>query len=194
MSLLTYSFSAGAVLVFLEEKFLKKYLSYLYEQSEKLNSIPRGYGLVIAINVVVGGFTIMSLGFRVAKARSVFIEKAKATGDKDAEERFSYPKLYAEGFSEEAKQFNCIQRSHQHALETFPHFMAMSMLGGLRHPILVASSGILMIASRLSFSDGYSTGEPKKRYQAWYSSGIWVSLLIPAVASLSTASALLLSL
>jgi len=34
------------------------------------------------------------------------MEAAKKKGDKDAESRYSLPKLYAEGFSQEAKEFN----------------------------------------------------------------------------------------
>ena len=61
-------------------------------------------------------------------ARKKCIEQAKAEGDKNAEERFSYPKLYAEGFSESAKLYNCVQRSHQQALESYPQFLGTNVI------------------------------------------------------------------
>jgi hypothetical protein len=42
---------------------------------------------------------LIGLGSAVDKARSAAIEKAAKDGDKDAEARCSYPKIYAEGFS-----------------------------------------------------------------------------------------------
>ena len=38
----------------------------------------------------------------------------------DAEDRYSYPKLYAEGFSPLAKHFNCHQRAHQQVQSLSP--------------------------------------------------------------------------
>ena len=49
-----------------------------------------------------------------------YIEKAKAAGDKDAEARFSLPKLYAEGFSQEALEFNCETKRSAARCATFP--------------------------------------------------------------------------
>jgi len=84
--------------------------------------LPRLYGAVIIVNLVVAGLTIIALGFKVSAARKNIAAKALANGDKDAEIRFNVPKMQAEGFSAEATLFNCIQRGHQQALETLPHF------------------------------------------------------------------------
>jgi hypothetical protein len=98
--------------------------------------------------------------------------------------------MYAEGFSQTAKDFNCIQRSHQQgephclvhffksfsffffffflacvallihlcvsssALETFPSFVALSLVGGLRFPILTAAGGLLWCVARLKWAEG----------------------------------------
>ena len=64
------------------------------------------YGLVILINVVASSFMMMYLSFIPGGARKKYMEIAMKKGDKDAEARFSLPKLYAEGFSQEAKEFN----------------------------------------------------------------------------------------
>lgn len=59
---------------------------------------------------------------------------------------------------------NCVQRGHQHALETYPQFVALSLIGGLRHPITTALAGIVWTIARLRWAEGYATGDPDKRY------------------------------
>ena len=105
------------------------------------------------------------LGFSVGGARSKFVEKASKDGDTDAESRFSYPKMYAEGFSDHARSFNCVQRSHQHTLETYPMVLAFSIIGGLSQPVTTALAGLLWIYARHKWSRGYATGDPKNRYE-----------------------------
>ena len=90
----------------------------------------------------------MVLGFKVSAARKLIKDKAEKNGDLDAEGRYSYPKMYAEGFSNEAKEFNCVQRSHQQALETYPQYLALSLIGGLRFPISSTVCGILWNLAR----------------------------------------------
>ena len=80
---------------------------------------------------------MMYLSFIPGMARKKYIEKATEAGDKDAEARFSLPKLYAEGFSKEAKEFNCHQRAHQQALETYSNFVVCSVIGGIRFLLCV---------------------------------------------------------
>ena len=57
-------------------------------------------------------FTLITLGMGVGWAREKYAETARKNDDADAEDRFSYPTLYAEGPSIEAKAFNCVQRGH----------------------------------------------------------------------------------
>jgi hypothetical protein len=59
--------------------------------------LPRLYGAVIIVNLVVAGLTIIALGFKVSAARKNIAAKALANGDKDAEIRFNVPKMQAEG-------------------------------------------------------------------------------------------------
>lgn len=170
-----------------ESTYLRPALPFLYSASSVLPFLPRAYGAVILSNVIGSTFVLFALGFKVGRARSSMKEKAKKDGDENAEERYSYPKLYAEGFSHAAKVFNCVQRGHQQALETYTSFVLMSLVAGIKYPLAAALGGVIWGISRLSWADGYSTGDPNKRYQA-LGYGIWISLLLEFV--LATASTL----
>ena len=103
---------------------------------------------------------------------------------------------YAEGFSDEARGFNCVQRSHQHTLETYPTILIMSAVGGIGQPITTALAGALWIYARQKWANGYQWpgGDPKNRYEKSDGWGrhIWTSLLALCVTSTSTAVQLLL--
>lgn len=87
---------------------LAKYLPALVAPSPMLGGVVTTlYGAVVLCNVVGSSFMMLRLSFIPGGARSKFMEKAKKNGDEHAEERFSLPKLYAEGFTQEAKEFNC---------------------------------------------------------------------------------------
>ena len=98
--------------------------------------------------------------------------QALKDGDTDAEARFSYPKMYAEGFSEHATSFNCVQRGHQQALESYPMFLALSLVGGIQYPLTCAAGGALWNYARLKWAEGYATGDPSARYSHWASKGV----------------------
>ena len=104
------------------------------------------------------------------------IFQALKDGDADAEARFSYPKMYAEGFSEHATSFNCIQRGHQQALESYPMFLALSMVGGIQYPLTCAAGGALWNYARFKWAEGYATGDPSQRYSHWSSKGVRTNL------------------
>ena len=53
------------------------------------------------------------------------------------------------GDSDEAKTFNCIQRGHQQALETYTSFVVLSLIGGLKFPVLSAMSGLVWGVARI---------------------------------------------
>jgi glutathione S-transferase len=103
---------------------------------------------VILVNIVGSSFLIIILGFKAAGARKDCILKAEKDGDEHAAERFSYPKLYAEGFSAQARVFNCIQRSHQQALETYPQFLALSLIAGYKFPLSCTVGGLYWMYAR----------------------------------------------
>ena len=98
--------------------------------------------------------------------------QALKDGDTDAEARFSYPKMYAEGFSEHATSFNCVQRGHQQALESYPMFLALSLVGGIQYPLTCAAGGALWNYARFKWAEGYATGDPSQRYSHWASKGV----------------------
>jgi glutathione S-transferase len=100
--------------------------------------------------------------------------------------------MYAEGFSKDAKLFNCVQRGHQHALETYTQFVVLSALGGLKYPITTVLGGLLWFVARVQWAEGYKTGEPSKRYQSWLAYGIWTSIITVMAAALGTAAAVMM--
>lgn len=178
---------AGALAA--EHFVLRDKFAHIYAASSALPALelPKAYGAVILVNLVFSGLLLVYLGTKVGGARSSFKEKALKDGDKDAEARFSYPKMYAEGFSEHAKLFNCVQRGHQHALETYTQFIVLSAVGGLRFPVYTVVGGLLWTYARIKWAEGYKTGEPSKRYQSWVAYGIWSSLILLMGASVGTA-------
>lgn len=149
-----------------------------YEKSG-VGQLPRMYG-VIAFSVIGSAFTLLGLGFNVAAARTKAIEMAKKEGDEKAEERFSYPVLYAEGLTPITKQFNCVQRSHQHAFESYTQMVAMTILGGIRFPLASGATLLMWCFCRGKWAEGYANeeGDASKRYDHWASFGIWYSLIM----------------
>jgi glutathione S-transferase len=161
-----------------ESKYAKDIFPAFYNPSSVLPFLPRGYAAVLLVNVVGSGLVMATLGVRVGQARTAFKEKALKNGDKDAEDRFSYPKLYAEGFSREAKDFNCIQRGHQQAIETYTQFVAYSLVAGIKYPLVSTVAGLMWTLARFQWADGYATGAPTRRYEFMLSRGIWIALLM----------------
>ena len=73
------------------------------------------------------------------------------------------------------------------ALETFPTFLAVSLLGGVRHPYLVTLSGAAWIVGRLRWAACYAAGGPEARYGSGWSRFIWSGLVANAAAAVSFA-------
>lgn len=72
------------------------------------------------------------------------------------------------GKESDAKHFNCVQRSHQNALETAPVFVPLLFIAGMLHGTAAAAAGALYVVSRHVYAAGYSTGEPKQRSKAGF--------------------------
>jgi len=91
-----------------------------------------------------------------------------------------------------ARLFNCIQRGHQQALESYQMFLAMSILGGINYPGACALAGITYCFSRIKWAEGYATGNPASRYDHWASFGVWSALLTVIFATGSSAVKMLI--
>lgn len=127
--------------------------------------VPKPYGLVLLVNLIGSGFVLMMLSVKVTGARKKY--------------KVHYPAMYATGDDEDARMFNCVQRGHQQALETYPGFLAASLVSGLRYPFVVSLMGMLWGYARLKWAEGYRTGVPDKRYQSKISFFIWFGFFIP---------------
>lgn len=79
----------------------------------------------------------------------------------------AYPQLYADkaevAASPSALKFNCAQRVHQNTLEYLPGLYLMTVVLGVKYPLLAASSLGMWVVGRVAYSIGYVTGEPDKR-------------------------------
>jgi len=81
--------------------------------------------------------------------------------------KIAYPQLYAEkaeaAASRDAHLFNCAQRAHHNTLETLPLFVFTTLIAGLQAPRLAVGFGALWSVSRVLYTRGYTTGDPKRR-------------------------------
>jgi len=128
--------------------------------------LPRAYGGVVLSCVVLSSFTLLALGMKVGKAR-------KECG-------VELPEMYATGDlakKPEGNKFNCVQRGHQQALETYPSFLASCLIGGIRFPVSVTIMGLLWSKARFEWAAGYASGDPKKRYDSKWSKLVWTTLI-----------------
>lgn len=105
------------------------------------------------------------MSFQVAFARKKF--------------NVQYPRLYAEGDSEDAQRFNCVQRGHQNSLELAPQAFVCQLLMGLKFPIAAAVLGVAWAIGRIIYFKGYATGEPSGRIQGGIVAGlVWIALVL----------------
>jgi hypothetical protein len=142
--------------------------------------------------ILIGtGFWSLAYGMVVGKARAKAIEDAKADGEKDVEERYGLPNLYAQGTSKHALTYNAVQRSHQHIFETFGTVVLTAMVGAFSFPISTALSTLTYAVGRVAFSNAYakSEGDASKRYSSsklskymWY--GIMGNIFLGACSCL----------
>jgi len=127
--------------------------------------VPKPYGLVLLVNLIGSSFVLMMLAMKVTVARKKY--------------KVHYPAMYATGEDDNARMFNCVQRGHQQALETYPGFLVASLVAGLKFPLVVSLMGMLWGYARLKWAEGYRTGVPDKRYQNKISFFIWFGYFIP---------------
>lgn len=89
------------------------------------------------------GFWSLLQGFAVGQARTKYAELARKDGEKDVDERYLLPNLYAQGTSKHARAFNCVQRSHQHIFETYTQAVLGGLAGMISFPICTAISSLM---------------------------------------------------
>ena len=80
-----------------------------------------------------------------------YAELARKDGEKDVDERYLLPNLYAQGTSKHARAFNCIQRSHQHIFETFTTVVIGGLAGAVTFPICSAVSTFMYAVGKFGF-------------------------------------------
>lgn len=115
-----------------------------------LIEIRSDYGYVVFTGIA-SAFLLVWQGIQVGKMRKQF--------------KIHYPIMYSPETTGDGQLFNCYQRAHQNTLENYPTFLMLLFTGGLQYPIPSALAGALWIASRVAYSKGYYTGDPKKRMQ-----------------------------
>lgn len=119
---------------------------------------------LVAGSVAATGLVSQYLAVQVAVARRKY--------------NVAYPAMYAEGTSDEANQFNCIQRAHQNMLEYLPNALACQLVMGFVFPKTAAVLGLLWALGRLVYAAGYSTGDPMKRTPGSLGAGVIYLALI----------------
>jgi len=108
-----------------------------------LSSFPDKYGYVV-LSTVVGHFaTNMVLSAGVMKARKEF--------------DVQYPNLYAvPGYHKKADEFNRVQRGHQNVLEGMSFVVIMSLICGIRYPVVTSVLNAAHCVGCVLYQKGYA--------------------------------------
>lgn len=168
-------FAVGGVFL---EIAVTKAVPYLSQPSNSFDALPRSFGLfVIAITFL--DLWIVNYSSVVGKARKTYMEIAAKNGEKDTDKRYSLPNMYVDGSTKPALSFNCVQRSHQHIMESIAQFNMVALMAALNFPIVAALIVSLHTAGRMAWCKSYanSEGEPGKRYDHPLAFHIWTSML-----------------
>lgn len=173
------SLAIGLAAPFLESK-------YGPSLGEGSMGLPKLFGVTPALLTGMS-FWVLMHGFAVVgSARSKYIKLAKEAGEKDVDERYGLPNLYAQGTSKFVTAFNCIQRSHQHILETFPQLCLVSMIGAVHYPLATAVTLSTYCVGRISMSTSYASaeGDASKRYSSSFAVLNWYGFITTIVVAL----------
>jgi len=104
--------------------------------------------------------SLLSTVFLLTGQTIVVSKHRKAAG-------IEYPRLYAEkaemAASPAAFKFNCVQRAHANTLENIPQVYLMTIVLGLKHPVVAASALGMWVLSRVFYTRGYASGIPAER-------------------------------
>ena len=131
-------------------------------------NLPPEYGWTIIGAAIVPFIGLNFIGGQVMNARKKY--------------DVQYPNLYAvPGVHKDADAFNQVQRGHQNALEQYPGFLALCLVGGLKHPIANALGGVIWTIGRFLYMSGYTEGAGKR-----YGKGgaiLWVGVLTALIST-----------
>eukprot|EP00542_Grammatophora_oceanica_P011180 CAMPEP_0194028224 /NCGR_PEP_ID=MMETSP0009_2-20130614/2257_1 /TAXON_ID=210454 /ORGANISM="Grammatophora oceanica, Strain CCMP 410" /LENGTH=151 /DNA_ID=CAMNT_0038667557 /DNA_START=69 /DNA_END=524 /DNA_ORIENTATION=+ len=142
--------------------------------------VPDAYGYVILGCAVLPVFTNLYMGGPVMKARSKF--------------KVPYPNLYATpGYHKQADEFNRVQRGHQNMFEMITSFTALSLLGGIKHPIVTAVGGVFFCVGSVLFQIGYADTALDVKTARYKKGGMlkWIGLFLPLGTSISLAGSMI---
>ena len=185
------------VLTYIEKKCLPENIHAFLSSSSPAMSpamFPRAFGLLI---LVLSGISLwlISHSLSIGRSRLKYMELASKDGEAHVKERYGLPNLYVEGVSKHARAFNCVQRSHQQTLESFPQFLFFSISASLCFPLTSTITCALWWYARVVWTNGYakSEGDPAQRYSHPFSRFIWTGLLVQFLGSIMTALNILLS-
>lgn len=82
-TMLIKTIGIGGALMYAEENLLAQYAPEVHQfvtsssSIMKHCSIPKGYGFVIAVNLIFGSALVVSLGLKVGASRKKFMEKVR---------------------------------------------------------------------------------------------------------------------
>ena len=150
--------------------------------------LPKLFGVSPVILTGLGFWVLMHGFLVVGPARGKYMKLAKEAGEKDVEERYALPNIYAQGTSPYAIAFNCIQRSHQHVFETFPQMCIMSMIGAVHYPLTGALTLATYAIGRIAVSNCYANanGDASKRYASPFSIFMWYGYVATCFVSMAS--------
>lgn len=148
-----------------------------------------GYCLVLIFNVIIPTLLVQGwLGFRVVgSGRKIYSYKVpvmNASVDIHALDVLNGGNVLSKGNAKLARQrlwnastYSCHQRTHQNALESFPMFLVLSLLGGMQYPFATSLWGLGWCVGRITWTRGYLTSNPISRYSNPLSILVWAALL-----------------
>eukprot|EP00339_Tiarina_fusa_P028132 CAMPEP_0117001658 /NCGR_PEP_ID=MMETSP0472-20121206/3582_1 /TAXON_ID=693140 ORGANISM="Tiarina fusus, Strain LIS" /NCGR_SAMPLE_ID=MMETSP0472 /ASSEMBLY_ACC=CAM_ASM_000603 /LENGTH=149 /DNA_ID=CAMNT_0004701735 /DNA_START=67 /DNA_END=516 /DNA_ORIENTATION=- len=92
-----------------------------------------------------------------------------------------YPNCYAvPGYHKNADEFNRVQRSHQNYLENIGQYSTMTLIGGLKYPLVCAAGSILYYVGSVLYQKGYIDTSLDAKDARYKKGGIvkWIGYLI----------------
>jgi len=105
--------------------------------------VPDAYPWTLLSATVVPFVTSFVMGGSVMTARKTF--------------KVGYPNLYAvPGVHEKADEFNRVQRGHQNMFESLSSMIAMTLVGGLKYPMVAASFSVAYCLGNYFYLKGYA--------------------------------------